>query len=420
MRVLIVGRYVPAQDGEWRQPLQYFKALRARGIEAWLVVLERRREAATPLANYSLDEEFPLDGDRLHTVRLPESCRLLDRLSRLRPALISSPFRTFRELYIQWLQRRVVCDLVERYRVDVVHQPVPQCPRQPSLIYGVGAPVVMGPLHGFLDPPQGLRTWRDWRKMLEERFRRTVAMPFQWFFPGKRRAAVLLVDHPQVRRWLPRRLRGEVVELGEGGVELAAWNPSPGARDREATPIRLVCSGRLVPSKAIDLLLEAVSQISSRAKVRLEILGDGPMLEPLRELADQLGLADEVEFPGWKPREQCARSLARAHIFVHSGLSEPGGNVLFEAMAMSLPIVAANWGGPARRVDSTCGLLVEPRNRQHFVEGLAGAILRLVRSPALRSELGASGRRKAVERFDYERRAERLIEVYDLAAGREL
>ena len=100
----------------------------------------------------------------------------------------------------------------------------------------------------------------------------------QYLFPAKRLAEILLVTSGGVLAWLPRGRRGEIIEFGEGGVDLALWKPSRrGASDADR-PIRFVCVGRLVATKAYDLALEALHQIAGQIDVRLEIIGTGPML----------------------------------------------------------------------------------------------------------------------------------------------
>ena len=56
-------------------------------------------------------------------------------------------------IYTSWMQRKIVRDLVREHGMDVVHEPIPVSPRQPSLMYGVGAPVVIGPMNGGMNYP---------------------------------------------------------------------------------------------------------------------------------------------------------------------------------------------------------------------------------------------------------------------------
>ncbi|MEG4574057.1 glycosyltransferase family 4 protein [Microcoleus sp. N3A4] len=93
-------------------------------------------------------------------------------------------------------------------------------------------------------------------------------------------------------------------------------------------------------------------------------------------------------------------------------LREPGVAVVLEAMAVGLPVIATNWGGTSDYIDSTCGILVEPDSRESFVQGLTDAMLKLAQSPELRQSMGSAGRSRVREHFDWERKVDRILEIY--------
>jgi hypothetical protein len=86
--------------------------------------------------------------------------------------------------------------------------------------------------------------------------------------------------------------------------------------------------------------------------------------------------------------------------------------VILEAMASGLPVVATNWGGPRDYLDDSCGILVEPASRRQFVNGLAEAMVRLATNQELRRQMGDAGRRKVVEKFDWQRKVDSMLEIY--------
>jgi glycosyltransferase involved in cell wall biosynthesis len=104
--------------------------------------------------------------------------------------------------------------------------------------------------------------------------------------------------------------------------------------------------------------------------------------------------------------------MQQAHAMVFPSLREPGGAVVLEAMAVGLPVIATNWGGPADYMDSTCGILVEPASREGFVKGLTDAMLKLAQSPELRQSMGCAGRERVRQHFDWERKVDRILEIY--------
>jgi glycosyltransferase involved in cell wall biosynthesis len=87
-------------------------------------------------------------------------------------------------------------------------------------------------------------------------------------------------------------------------------------------------------------------------------------------------------------------------------------------MAVGLPVIAADWGGPADYVgDDGSGVLVNPGTPQTLVRDLTEAMARLAESPAARTEMSRAARRRALTVFDWEARVDRLQEIYrDVAA----
>jgi glycosyltransferase involved in cell wall biosynthesis len=81
-------------------------------------------------------------------------------------------------------------------------------------------------------------------------------------------------------------------------------------------------------------------------------------------------------------------------------------------MAMGIPVIASDWGGPSDYLDGRCGILVKPINRQIFREGLADAMLKLARNPSLRRRLGRAGRNKVIREFDWEKKVDAMVEIY--------
>ena len=230
-------------------------------------------------------------------------------------------------------------------------------------------------------------------------------------FPGKRRAALLLVANERTRRALPAG-GARVVTLVENGVDVALWKPVDPEHLARPGRTRFVFLGRLVGWKAVDLLLEALAACAAEADVELEVIGDGEARAELEEQAAGLGLAGRVSFHGFLPQEACAARLREAHALVLPSLYECGGAVVLEAMAMGLPVIATQWGGPAEYLAEGGGLQVEPSSREAFVAGLADALRELAACPERRVQLGREARAVAVAGYDWERKIDRILELY--------
>jgi glycosyltransferase involved in cell wall biosynthesis len=310
------------------------------------------------------------------------------------------------------MQRKVVRDLVHKHRVDVVHEPIPVSPRQPSLICGVGAPVVIGPMNGGMSYPSGFEKSQGLFERWLVRAGRIASHALNAVLPGKRNASVLLVANERTRQALPRGISGEVIELVENGVDLTLFSRTKGSRSKSGGPPRFAFIGRLVEWKGVDLLLNATARALRRQDLELHIVGDGAMRTQLEALTAELGLKDRVVFHGFVSQDQCANLLAEFDALVLPSLYECGGAVVLEAMAMGLPVVATKWGGPADYLDESTGILIEPTGRESFINEIAEAMISLAQSPELRARLGQAARTRAATEFDWERKIDVILEVY--------
>lgn len=415
-RILIVAEHASAQfGGEAVLPLHYYRELRKRQAEVWLLVHARTRD--------ELQRLFP-DDPHIHYV---EDLRLhywLWRIQARLPAQLAYITTGFASrIATQLAQRRIARQLVKAHRIDVVHQPIPVSPREPSLIHSVGAPVVMGPMNGGMVFPPAFRRQRTWVERGLYALGIASATTLNWLMPGKRRAALLMVANQRTWDALPAGLCPHVEQVVENGVDLSLWNTArqPAPPPDPARPPVFLFMGRLIELKAVDLLLEAFQRACARAPMHLVIVGDGDDRARLQQCAERLNLlppadadatAGRVRFAGWLPQPACAELLASADGLVMPSLRECGGAVVLEAMAMGKPVIATAWGGPLDYLDEHCGVLVEPHDRDAVVSGFAQAMEELALQPDRRTQLGRAGQDKIRRHYDWERKTAAMVDIY--------
>lgn len=411
MRVVIVAEHASTQfGGEAFLPLHYFRLLRSRNIEAWLVVHSRTQT--------ELETLFPEDCDRMHFVADTWLHRWLYHCGRFLPRrLRTATTEPLSHLYTQILQRHIVRRLVREHKIDIVHEPMPVSPKYPSLMFALGAPVIIGPLNGGMEFPPAFQYRQSQLVKLTVNLIRQFSDLVNHLLPGKITAQTLVVANERTRQALPTGVRGKIIELVENGVDLSLWHPVELEPKEPNKRVQFIFVGRLVDWKAVDLLLEAFGPVAAQTSALLEIVGDGVMRQELEKLTARLGLVDSVMFTGWLSQEQCAVKLQQADGLVLPSLLECGGAVVLEAMAMGLPVIATNWGGPRDYVDSGCGILIEPASREALVNGLTDAMLKLAQSPELRQRMGRAGQERVLKDFDWERKLDRIIEIYQQTRG---
>jgi glycosyltransferase involved in cell wall biosynthesis len=199
-----------------------------------------------------------------------------------------------------------------------------------------------------------------------------------------------------------------IVEMVENGVDLSTFQ----RRDREPSgPARFAFVGRLVDWKRVDLLLDAMLQVP--AGYLLEVIGAGPLSGELQRQAERLGLGDRVTFHGLLSQSSTAAVLGSCDGLVLPSIYECGGAVVLEAMAVGLPVVAADWGGPADYIQhDVTGMLVSPTNPEELTAGLAAGMTRLGEDRALGQKMGGAGRLRVEAEFDWVRKVDAMCEVY--------
>jgi glycosyltransferase involved in cell wall biosynthesis len=167
----------------------------------------------------------------------------------------------------------------------------------------------------------------------------------------------------------------------------AAVQPIESEHERAWSRPAIVAAGRLADAKNYPLLLDALAQLRRTVPARLFILGQGEREAALREQAARLGLTDAVVWCGFQRNPW--RYIARADVFALSSRYEGFGNVLVEAMACGVPVVATSSPGTREIVsDGIDGFLVD----RHEPAALASALERILTDGALRERMAQAAR----------------------------
>ncbi len=191
----------------------------------------------------------------------------------------------------------------------------------------------------------------------------------------------------------------------------------PGLGDASLV-IGVVCALR--PEKGLPTLLEAFARVvagaasDKRSRLRVAIVGSGPMLEPLRALSIKLGIQGRCHFEPSTP--DVARWLREIDIFVLPSLSEALSNSLMEAMACGCAVVASEVGGnPELVAEGRTGLLFPAGD----ASALADRIESLIKDDELRNRLATAAAAEVRRRFSLEASVGTMEAIYDemLARG---
>jgi colanic acid/amylovoran biosynthesis glycosyltransferase len=199
------------------------------------------------------------------------------------------------------------------------------------------------------------------------------------------------------------------------GVDTSAWSHAAPARRQDRAP-RLLTVARLVEKKGLEYSIRAVARLAStQPGLVYDVIGEGPLREPLQRLIDDLEIGDTVRLHGAREAEYVRRHMEQADIFVLASVvagdgDEEGTPVsLLEAQAARVPVVATRHAGIPEIVrDGQTALLVGERD----ADALADALERLADDPALRARLGAAGRAHVELRHDIESSTRQVLDLY--------
>jgi glycosyltransferase involved in cell wall biosynthesis len=245
--------------------------------------------------------------------------------------------------------------------------------------------------------------------------------------PKLRAASFLAVISDYARNYLISRypdVRGladklKVVRCGIYASEFVSF--ATGKQEGRSKTAKIVSVAQLVPRKGFDILLRALKHVSDAGyNYRCQIIGDGPEKAALDKLANELGVADSVEFVGRVPLADVRAALVEADVFCLACRRTRDGDedgipvALMEAMATGVPCISTRVAGiPELVEDRITGLLAEDGD----VEQLSAAICELIDNGSLGSDIIARARSRIEHEFDIDVNAEKLNERFLLSGA---
>lgn len=204
------------------------------------------------------------------------------------------------------------------------------------------------------------------------------------------------------------------IEVLPNVIDLETFDEAVGVVGPEARPLTLIAVGRLVAAKCFNRLLEALPLVLHRQPaMKVWLVGDGPERGRLEGLARALSLPDHsVSFLG--RRDDVARLLGQSDLFCLTSQHEGFPNVVLEAMAARLPVVTTPAGDAPRVVQEGVTGYVVPHDAKDL---LAGRILELAQSEALRKRMGMNGRACVETHYSLDQLSDHLMALYRRAAS---
>ncbi|MDQ2918431.1 MAG: glycosyltransferase [Verrucomicrobiota bacterium] len=242
--------------------------------------------------------------------------------------------------------------------------------------------------------------------------------------PAYRAATMRILEETRLILVRSDSLKQALVRLGAAKEKIRLQRTGVPLNDFEFRPRqwpddgawRFLQACRLIEKKGLPTSLRAFAAfVRQYPQAHFTIAGDGPLLDELRQLANELQVAERVNFPGFVSQPQLRDLYYRSHIFLHAsetgvdGNQEGVPNSMLEAMSTGLPVFATNHGGiPEAIEDGVSGFLVNEGD----VDGLTNAIFDATKNPPQLSEIARHGAEAVAQKFEQQAQIRNLEEFY--------
>lgn len=181
--------------------------------------------------------------------------------------------------------------------------------------------------------------------------------------------------------------------------------------------VKILMVNRLVEKKGVRTALEAFAKIQKRySKLRLRIIGDGPLRKELEQLMEKLRIKNKVEMWGMQPYAKVLEQFEECHIFLTPSVKTESGDVegginttVIDALALGIPTIATEESGSQLIIDKKTGLMV----KQKDADDLAEKLTFLLENPSVWVDYAKSGRKLIEKDFNQEKQTEKLEAIYD-------
>jgi len=324
--------------------------------------------------------------------------------------------RGVRLYYLLWQlgALRVTRRLHRQATFDVVHHVTFNTMDGPGFLWLLDAPFVWGPVGGGQEPSPALRgdfgreRVREGIRLLRKRLARFNPL----LRTALRRAAAVLVANGDTERRLVRLGAKSCVRELETAVALPSLTRSgpASATDRRFT---ILWAGNLIRLKGPLLALDALATLKARGVAFQSVfVGGGPLRSEIEARVRSLGLEQEIRLAGRVSHQEMGLAYDQSHVLLFTSLRDTSGNVVLEAMAHSLPVVALDQHGVRDMLDTMSGTKVAIHDRSQVVRDLAAALEQLALDPDLRRAQGNAGRRRVELVYQWDHKGELLRQLY--------
>jgi glycosyltransferase involved in cell wall biosynthesis len=284
----------------------------------------------------------------------------------------------------------------------------------PSFLALLPIPFVWGPVGGGESAPKAY--WQDFNS--QNRLYEILRSVWRWIGEQDpftrltaRRSAIAFATTLDTAQRISSMGASQVkilsqCNLSEQELKQVTQLPLPNAQ-----PVQFISIARLLHWKGLHLALRAFAE-AKLLDAEYVILGEGPELNRLQTLAQDLNIDRQIKFLGHLPREEALVKLGSSSVLVHPSLHDSGGLVCLEAMAAGRPVICLDLGGPPVQVTAETGFVIAAHTPQQSVSDMASAMVKLAKDVDLRVNMGRAGQQRVKEQFTWDSKGKLFTQIY--------
>lgn len=306
-------------------------------------------------------------------------------------------------------------ELLYQEQFDLIHFVGPIGYREPGYLWKLGLPYVWGPVGGVNNAPRQLMERMPWMSKMKHTFR-SVANTIQFHTKRRLKKALAATDvlmtatsenqarfkavHHKDSICLPENAITASISLDERKFD-------------HPDKFRFMVVGTLDARKSVGTFLEALTQVRHKDRLRVDIVGSGPLRDSLERYAVAQGLNGMITWHGQLPREKAVALFRDAHLHVITSVSEGNPTTIWEAMSYGVPTLSFDHCGMHDTLRDGAGVLVPiAPTYEECVRGVAEHIDALLEQPEQFRQLAEATLTRARE-YTWDKREQFLNELYD-------
>lgn len=327
---------------------------------------------------------------------------------------------TFYFAYQAWQKQvyKKATNLIKHEKFDLIHFVGPTGYREPGYLWKLGLPYIWGPIGGAnnnnLTLTKNISTisklkfvFRNWANKIQLKHNRRLQQALK-------RTDILLTSTSENQQIFKTILHADSTYLPENAI---ASEIKLNENKFNNNNFHFIFVGSLIPRKAVNILLEALTLVKHKEKITVDIVGDGPERQTLELFAKKHQLQDLINWHGQLPRDKAVELFNNAHMHVITSTSEGNPTTIWEAMSYGVPTITFDHCGMHDTICKRCGIRIPIYTYDQCVTDLAIEIDKLLEYPERFKQL-AIGTIECARNFTWGNREKFLNKLYSKILNR--